>query len=63
MTEANFLTPLSNTLKPYESIVAQSAQWLTILQMLSPAIMLNSMRKSKSTQGIPAIWFLIGVVL
>lgn len=54
---------ISEALLPYEGIVAKSAQWLTIIQMLSPMLMLNDMRKTKSTNGMPVVMFLFFLVL
>ncbi|KAG5667096.1 hypothetical protein PVAND_015095 [Polypedilum vanderplanki] len=54
---------LSKILQPYKEIVSQSAQWLTIAQMLSPLLVLNDMRKSKSTKGMPIYMFAFFLVV
>jgi hypothetical protein len=59
----NLILDLSKVLEPYKEWVGQAATWFTIAQMLSPILMFNSMRKSKSTMGIPIIMFLLMPVL
>lgn len=54
----NLLARLSLTLLPHKDLVAQAATWLTIAQLLSPVVLLNSMRKSKSTLGMNIVMFL-----
>lgn len=54
----NILARLSLTLQPHRNLVAQAATWLTIAQLLSPIVVLNDMRKSKSTLGMPIVMFL-----
>jgi hypothetical protein len=54
---------LSESLQPYKGLVSQAAQWLTIAQMLSPLLVLNDMRKSQSTKGMPVIMFAFFLVV
>lgn len=59
----DLITQLSMALQPYKGRVALSAQWLTMVQILNPAFVLNNMRKEKSTLGMPVYMFLLGLVL
>ena len=54
---------LSRILEPYKDVVAMSAQYLTLGQMLSPLLVLNQMRKTNSTNGMPSTIFMLILVL
>jgi hypothetical protein len=57
------ITRASIVLQPHRALVGQAAMIFSIVQMLSPVFMFNSMRKAKSTLGMPFMPFLIGAVL
>ena len=59
----DLITQMSIALQPYKDTVGLAATWLTIGQMLSPMLVLNDMRKAKSTLGMPVYMFLLGLVL
>lgn len=59
----SYITPASIALQPYKDLIGQTAAILSILQMLSPIFMFNSMRKAKSTLGMPFLPFLLIGVL
>lgn len=58
-----YLTNASIALQPYKGLVGQMAMIFTIVQILSPVFIFNSMRKAKSTLGIPMLPFLMIAVL
>jgi hypothetical protein len=59
----SYITSSSIALQPHRALVGQAAMIFSIVQMLSPVFMFNSMRKAKSTLGMPFMPFLIGAVL
>jgi hypothetical protein len=54
---------LAVTLQPYKGLVAQSATYLGLFQIISPALTLNNIRKSKNGSKIPIIPFLFVAIL
>lgn len=52
------IASLSDTLQPFKELVANTAAVVTIVQMLAPALMLNDIRKSKSTSNVSIVPFL-----
>lgn len=52
------LSQLSDTLQPYKEIVANSATAVTIAQLLTPILLLNDIRKAKTTAGFSILPFL-----
>jgi hypothetical protein len=58
-----FLAPLSESLQPYKELVAQGATIITILQLLTPALLVNEIRKAKTTSGFSIAPFLGGGIL
>lgn len=57
------LASLSETLQPYKDVVSTSASIITIVQLLTPILLLNDIRKAKSSSGFSIIPFLGGGVL
>ena len=49
---------LAQTLLPYSDFIAKSAGWLGILQIVSPAFVLNGIRKNREKNKIPIFPFL-----
>ncbi|KAG5673454.1 hypothetical protein PVAND_003500 [Polypedilum vanderplanki] len=58
-----FLAPLSKSLQPYKDHIAQGATIITILQLLSPALLVNEIRKAKTTKNFTIAPFIGGGVL
>lgn len=58
-----YITKSSIALQPYKALVGQSAAIFSIAQILSPVFMFNSMRKAKSTLGMPFMPFLLIAVM
>jgi solute carrier family 50 (sugar transporter) len=54
---------LSEALQPYKDLVATSASVITIVQLLTPILLLNDIRKAKSSAGFSIVPFLGGGVL
>lgn len=52
------ITKLSETLQPYKEIVATTATVVTIIQLLTPILLLNDIRKTKTTANVSIIPFL-----
>lgn len=52
------LSQLSDTLQPYKEIVAISTTAVTIVQLLTPILLLNDIRKAKTTAGVSIVPFL-----
>jgi hypothetical protein len=59
----SYLTELSELLLPYKELVAKSATTVTILQLLTPALLVNDIRKAGSTQNFSITPFIGGGVL
>lgn len=59
----DYLTELSNLLLPYKDLVAKSAITITILQFLTPALLVNDIRKAGSTKNFSITPFIGGGVL
>lgn len=53
----------SEILEPYKDYVAKSAQLLTFVQLASPIPVFYGMSKTKSTNGMPTMMFLLILVL
>lgn len=49
---------LAQTLLPYSDFIGKSAGWLGILQIVSPAFVLNGIRKNREKNKIPIFPFL-----
>lgn len=58
-----YLTELSELLLPYKDLVAKSAITVTILQLLTPALLVNDIRKAGSTKNFSIMPFIGGGVL
>ena len=54
---------LSEILEPYKDYVAKAAQLLTLVQIASPIPVFYGMSKTKSTNGMPSMMFLLITVL
>ncbi|KAL7019574.1 hypothetical protein ACKWTF_011166 [Chironomus riparius] len=50
---------LSEILEPYKDYVAKAAQLLTLVQIASPIPVFYGMSKTKSTNGMPSLMFLL----
>lgn len=57
------LASLSETLQPYKEVVSNTASIVTIIQLLTPILLLNDIRKAKSSAGFSIVPFLGGGVL
>lgn len=57
------LASLSNQLQPYKEHVATVASAVTIIQLLTPSLLLNDIRKAKTTKDSSIVPFLGGGVL
>lgn len=57
------LTELSEILLPYKEVVAKSAITVTVLQLLTPALLVNDIRKAGSTKNFSIAPFLGGGIL
>lgn len=57
------ITELSEILLPYKELVAKSAITVTILQLLTPALLVNDIRKAGSTKNFSIAPFLGGGIL
>lgn len=57
------LATLSVQLQPYKELVANIATTVTIIQLLTPAVLLNDIRKAKSAESFSIVPFLGGGVL
>ncbi|CRL04461.1 CLUMA_CG017544, isoform A [Clunio marinus] len=58
-----FLENLSDSLSPYKDLVANIATTMTIAQLMTPILLINDIRKMKTTEGISIVPFLGGAVL
>lgn len=54
---------LSVVLQPYKDIVGQFAIIITVLQLLTPALLVNEIRKAKSTKGFSIVPFIGGGIM
>lgn len=54
---------LSEILKPYENVVAQTASTITMLQFFAPCLICMDIFNAKSTKGKPALPFVGGVIM
>ncbi|KAG5666672.1 hypothetical protein PVAND_014687 [Polypedilum vanderplanki] len=52
------IAKLATILHPYSGLISQSTTYLALLQIVTPAMTLNSIRKSKNGSNIPIIPFL-----
>lgn len=59
----SYLTALSELLFPYKDLVAKSAITITILQLLTPALFVNDIRKAGSSKNFSILPFIGGGVL
>jgi solute carrier family 50 (sugar transporter) len=57
------LWKISDILQPYKDEVSLGASVITILQLLSPALLVNDIRKAKSAENFPIGPFLGGFIL
>ncbi|XP_070503995.1 sugar transporter SWEET1-like [Chironomus tepperi] len=54
---------LSIVLHPYKDTVGQFAIIITVLQLLTPAVLVNEIRKAKSTKGFSIVPFIGGGII
>lgn len=59
----DFLWEISDKLQPYAGHVSAFAMVVTVAQMLTPALLINEIRKAKSAEKFPVAPFLGGFVL
>jgi hypothetical protein len=59
----NIVSNLSEILHPYKDIVAKSAITITVIQLLTPALLVNDIRKAKSSNGHSIVPFIGGGIL
>lgn len=57
------LASLSETLQPYKEVVSTTASVVTIVQLLTPILLLNDIRKAKTAAGFSIVPFLGGGIL
>jgi hypothetical protein len=57
------LWKISDILQPYKDHVSVAASVITILQLLSPALLVNDIRKAKSAENFPVGPFLGGFIM
>jgi hypothetical protein len=57
------LASLSETLQPYKDLVSTGTSVVTIIQLLTPILLLNDIRKAKTAAGFSILPFLGGGVL
>jgi solute carrier family 50 (sugar transporter) len=54
---------LSEILYPYKELVAKFAVVVTVLQLLTPVTLINSIRNAKTTDGFSIVPFIGGGIL
>lgn len=59
----NFISTLSEALQPYKELVAKFAVAITVIQLLTPSLLINDIRKAKSTKNFSIMPFIGGGIL
>jgi hypothetical protein len=59
----NLLAQLSEILLPHKDLIMQSAVGITIVQLLTPVLLVNDIRKAGSSKNFSVVPFLMGGIL